>query len=127
MNSEDLYAIIMAGSLLGVLAFAGGYVRVRRWSNRIPRTSTAEPGTGHDGRHDPGRATLAEPMSFRAVMEALFALDRVADLVWVFFIVAMLVYGAVVAPRLRYILAVAVITVAVSWWVWRVITRWLRH
>jgi hypothetical protein len=127
MSGEDLYASVMAGTLLGLFAFAGGYVRVRRWSNRAPRTSSTEAAAGQDGRHDPGRPTLAEPISFRAGIEALFALDRVADLVGALFIVAMLVYGAVVAPRLRYILAVAVITVAVTWWVWRLVTKWLRR
>jgi hypothetical protein len=127
MSSEDLYATVVMGFLLGLFAFGAGYMRVRRWSNRASSKSSAAATAGHDGRHDTARATVVEPISVRAVIEALFAFDRAADLVWGLFVVAMLLYGAVVAPRLRYILAVAVMTVAITWWAWRVVVKWLQR
>ena len=124
METEDLLASALMGFLLGLFAFVAGYVRVRRWSGAT--SPAARPDTaGQDDRYHPGQVTNPSSMSFRTVIEQFFAFDRLVDLVSVLFVVAMLVYGAVVAPRLRYILAAALITVAVTWWVFRLVRRWL--
>jgi len=42
-----------------------------------------------------------------------------------FFILALLLYGAWVTPRVRYILGSAAITVLTCWLGWRTITKWV--
>lgn len=107
MQTEDILSTVLIGFLFGLFVFAAVYFRVLRWHR--------------------GRVTHPATTSLRAGIDQLFALDRLVDLVVALFIVAMLVYGAVVAPRLRYILGVAVITAAASWWVWHVIMKWMRR
>ena len=60
----------------------------------------------------------------RGALEQFFHLDRVGDLVALLFIIAMLLYGAWVAPRLRVVLEVAVPTVVMSSFVWSRLKRW---
>jgi len=53
------------------------------------------------------------------------AVDRILDLIGILFILALLSYGAWVAPRVRYVLGSAVLTVVACWMAWRTISRWL--
>jgi len=59
------------------------------------------------------------------VLDQVLAFDRFMDLLGVLFVIAMLLYGAWVAPRLRLILAVAVATALMSSFVWLKVARWL--
>jgi len=59
------------------------------------------------------------------VLDQVLAFDRFMDLLGVLFVIAMLLYGAWVAPRLRLILAVAVATALMSSFMWLKVARWL--
>lgn len=125
MNKEDFLASTMIGFLVGLAGFVAIYVRVRQWSALRARASSPVPGVSGPGQPTV-EPTAAMPLSLRDAVNSLFALDRWADLAAVGFILLMLLYGAIVAPRLRYILFVAVITAAVAWRVVQYVMRWLR-
>ena len=124
MNREDILASIAMGFLLGLAAFGGLSIRLRQWSADRTSAPPSSLATGDD-RHLRMQPTTPAWFSLRDLAEHLFTLDRWVDLVGVGFIVIMLGYGAIVAPRLRYILFVAILTVVMAWWVMRLVMRWL--
>ena len=127
MTTEDILATAVMGFILGLFAFGASYVRVRYWSKRFrPGSSTAADSAQADRHTLPHtiQPTGARPRSW---LDHYIAFEWTVDLVWVALVVAMLVYGSVVAPRLRYILATAIVTTAACWWVWLTIRKWLRR
>jgi hypothetical protein len=127
VSAEDILGPLVMGFLLGLFAFGATYVRVHRWSTRVPSNASTPAGDGPSDRHVLSQPIQPSGTPLRAWLEHVVAFDRVADMIGVVLVVAMLVYGAVVAPRLRYVLASAVVTMAVAWWLWQSITKWLHR
>ena len=125
MNNQDVLASGAMGLLFGLFAFAAGFVRVRYWGSRRRQTPlNSSPGTV-DARYSPGRVAPSLGSELRAALGQLLAFDRLMDLVAVLFVIAMLLYGAWVVPRLRLVLAVAVATAMGCTLVWLKAAKWL--
>jgi len=122
MSREDLLFSGAMGFLLGLFAFAAGMVRIHWWTRgRRPRAPSVPDSV--DDRHAPGLTIQPGRGSFREVLDQMIVMDRILDLVGILFILALLLYGAWVTPRVRYILGSAAITVVVCWLVWRTISK----
>ena len=89
-----------------------------------PRRSPSVP-DDPDDRQGPGATIHPSRGSLLAALDQLVAVDRILDLIGILFILALLSYGAWVAPRVRYVLGSAVLTVVACWMAWRTISRWL--
>src|SRR6266571_4577646 len=127
MNDEDLYASIAMGGVLGCFAFVAGLIRVRRWNLRIRPAGAQSDSAAQQDRYAPIRGADATGGGVLAFFEQLASIDRIGDLLGLLFIVAMLLYGAWVAPRLRVIVAFACVTVVLCCLVWRVVGKWLKR
>jgi hypothetical protein len=121
VNLEELFPPIFMGVFSGLLAFAGIYMRVRRFRGYGLRPSAAardqEKRYGSDQEIRPAQVTL------RGVIDKIRAAGQMGDLAWLLLILSMLVYGAVQVPRIRYFLVSAVVTVAAALWLWRAVAR----
>jgi len=111
------------GFLLGLVAFVGGLVRIRRWSRHGRSILPTDAMEKTDHRYGPGPTHQPAGSMVAAGLRRLLVLDMIWDLVAVLFILAMLLYGAWVAPHLRYVLGVALITVVVCSLAWRTIRK----
>jgi len=125
MINEDVLASAAMGFVLGLFAFTAGIVRVRYFASRRRQKILRSGAAGGDPRYSPGSVAPSLGTSLRGLLAQVLAFDRIMDLVGVLFVIAMLLYGAWVAPRLRLILAVAVATVIISSLVWLKVARWL--
>ena|SRR2546425_2841762 len=127
MNNEDLYASLAMGGVLGVFAFVAGLIRVRRWNLRLGPAGPRPDSSTEQGRYSPDRPIQSPSGTLFAFFAQFAAIDRLGDLLGLLFIVAMLLYGAWVAPRLRLIVAVAIITVALCCLGWRGVGKLLKR
>jgi len=125
MSSEDLIAACAMGFIFGLFLFVAVYVRVRKWpSQRQPSRSATDSEEG--GARYAAGSTIDPPRpGLMKLLEQLVIIDRFADLAISLFLVAMLLYGAIVAPRLRIVECVAGGTALLCWWCWRTVSRWL--
>src|SRR6266704_1178008 len=124
MDREDLLFSLAMGFLFGLFAFAAGMVRIHWWGRgRQPRSPSAP---NHvDDRHGAGGTIGPRRGSLLAGLDQLLVVDRILDLLGILFILALLSYGAWVAPRVRYVLGSAAVTVVACWVVWRTISKWI--
>ena len=125
MINEDVLASGAMGFVLGLFAFIAGVVRVRYWVSRRRKATLSSTAAGGDPRYAPGPVAPSSGGGLRMVLDQVLAFDRFMDLLGVLFVIAMLLYGAWVAPRLRLILAVAVATALMSSFMWLKVARWL--
>jgi len=116
MNTEEVLATLLVGGLVGLFLFVGVTVRVRRWSPSRPVV---------DDRYHPAPEPPRPISPLRTAEKAIHTADQLYDLVLCVIVIAMMTYGAIVAPRLRLILLVAVVTAAVLWWGWQGLQKWL--
>jgi len=125
MIDEEVLASCATGFLLGLFAFAAGIVRVRYWASRR-RQSPLNPSSGKgDARYFPAGVAQSSGGKLRVALNQYLALERLIDLLALGFVIAMLLYGAWVAPKLRLILAVAVVTGIGCSLVWVKTKKWL--
>lgn len=118
MTREDFYVSLVVGFLVGLFGFAAILVRVRRWPFfRQVREN--------EDRYRPGQPTGGP--SPRGTLHNIVMMDYLADFAGTILVLALLAYGAVVSPRLRYVLLVAVITAAISWRVWLAVMKWMKR
>jgi hypothetical protein len=121
-STEDIYAAAAMGFLLGLFAFGVGLIRVRAWKRTGPGRSRSDSRVAQDRYSAP--PTVQPRVDRRqAFMGGVAVLDRIGDLVGLLLILAMLLYGAWVAPRLRLAIAVAALTVGLCCLVWRAVRR----
>ena len=119
MSREDLLACGAMGFILGLFVFAAAMIRVRRWPFR-----SSSSGVGiEEERYGKGTPVQPTTISLRKLFHGYIALGYLYDLVWMGILLAMLLYGAFVAPRLRIIVVVAGITVLVAWQCWRLLAK----
>ena len=125
MSAEDIITSIVLGFVAGLLIFAG-IVAARRgkpwWPVHPVRLAVAP----DDDRRQTSSAplTIIEPSGFRPLV-ALLRLDRLYVLCARVVLVSMVLYGAWVAPRLRWVLLGAVTTLALLLLMWHFAVRWL--
>ena len=125
MNSEDLYVAAAMGFLLGLFAFAAGLIRVRNWKRIVSGRSRTSSSVAHD-RYSAPPTVQPAGVRRRSFLSGLLTLDRLGDSLALLFILAMLLYGAWVAPRLRLIVAIAALTVGLCCLAWRGIGRLMK-
>jgi hypothetical protein len=125
MIDEEVLASGAMGLMLGLFAFTAGVVRVRYWASRKHRTSPNRSSDTVDARYSTNQIAPSAPSGLRAALQGYFAFERLMDLLVMLFFVAMLLYGAWVAPRLRLILLVAGFTAIGCSFVWVKTRKWL--
>src|SRR5712691_4298405 len=110
MEQEDLLFSLAMGFLFGLFAFAAGMVRIHWWGRGRQPRSPSDPDIAGD-RHGPGGRIQPRRGSLLTALDQLLVVDRILDLIGILFILALLLYGAWVAPRVRYVLGSAAVTV----------------
>src|SRR5258706_7307997 len=117
MSSDDIAEALILGCIAGLLVFVAMVLAKRGksvWS--APKTPVAVP--ARDTRHSsPSPPTPSERGGFRP-LAALLALDRAYVFGARVVLVAMLLYGAWVAPRLRWVGLGALVTFGAFSLVW---------
>src|SRR5262245_47998488 len=98
MNKEEILTALLVGGLVGIFLFVAIQVRIRRWSPRKPES---------DDRYRSTQEPTRPTSPLRSAGKAVDTAERLYDLAFSILVVAMVIYGAVVAPRLRPILLVA--------------------
>ena len=127
MNEEDLYSSIAMGGVFGVFAFVAGLIRVRRWKLLLGPAGPRPHSSTEQDRYSPDRSVQTASGSFSAFFVQVATIDHLWDLLGLLFVLAMLLYGAWVAPRLRLILAVAAVTVGLCCLGWRGVRKLLKN
>src|SRR6266704_3077458 len=98
MDREDLLFSLAMGFLFGLFAFAAVMVRIHWWGRgRQPRSPSVP--DHMDDRHGSGGTIQPRRGSLLAALDQLLVVDRILDLIWILFILALLSYGAWVVPR----------------------------
>jgi hypothetical protein len=125
MTDESAFEAGAIGFLLGLFFFAGLLVRVNSWVSRRRQSRLTSDAGSDDNRYSPAEVVARFEGGLRGVLDNLPAFDEVIDLLFVVFFVAMHLYGAWVAPRLRPVLAVSVATIVVCSFSWFKIASWV--
>ena len=125
MNAEDIAASLVLGFLAGLLIFAAIAMshRGKPWWVGPPVRPPAAP--TDDPRYRSPTPEAATRRSNSGPFDALFTFDRVYVLVTRLVLLAMVLYGAWLAPRLRWVLLAAVSTLALLHVLWHYVARWL--
>lgn len=125
MSAEDILVSVVLGFVAGLLIFVG-IVAARRGMPWWPVNPARPAGAPDDDRRQASSAplTTVEPSGFRPLV-ALLRLDRLYVLCVRVVLLSMVLYGAWVAPRLRWVLLGAVSTLALLFLMWHFAARWL--
>jgi hypothetical protein len=123
MSTEDLIACCAMGFMFGLFLFAAVYLRVRRWPLRRGVGRSASGTDGSADRHTADSRIRPQAFNLGDLFDRLFIINHLTDLVYSLVLVVLLVYGAVVAPRLRIIVSVGGVTALIFWWCWRALSK----
>jgi hypothetical protein len=108
------------GFILGLGVFVGGLVSGRYSASRKRQSSPGSDAGAADDRYSPGQVAPSLGAGLRSALQHLLVLGHGMYLLVMLFFVALLV-----APRLRIILGVGVITVIGCSCVWFKVASWL--
>jgi hypothetical protein len=125
MTDESAFEAGVIGFLLGLFFFVEAFVRVNAWASRRRQSRLNSDAGSGDNRYSPVEVVPWLGGGLRGVLDNLPTFDEVTDLVFVVLLIAMHLYGAWVAPRLRSILAVSVATIIVCSLAWFKIASWV--
>ena len=125
MSTEDIIVSLVLGALGGLLIFAA-VVMARRgnpWTLAPPRRPTNVPANDH--RHVASTPLPPDGLSGIRPLAVLFKLDSLLFVAVRLVLIAMVLYGVWVVPRLRWVLLGAAGTFTLLFLVWRRVARWL--